>query len=362
MTVLGERLRRLIAATGPISVADYMAACLFDPEAGYYTTREPFGASGDFTTAPEISQMFGELVAIWIYSAWRALGRQRPFTLAEIGPGRGTLMRDMLRTLDRLDRDFCADAGLALIEASPRLIDVQKATLADAPRQPDWLPDVAALPDRPLLIVGNELFDALPVRQFVRTAEGWRERMVDLDETGNLAFTVGMATLDPAFLPADAADAPRGTIFEHAPARAALMDTIAAKIAANGGAGLFIDYGHGAASTVDTLQAVRRHVFGGVLANPGEADLTAHVDFAALAAAAQAHGLETRLLPQGEFLLGLGLLERAGALGADANEATRERLRGEVERLAGPDAMGSLFKVLIATPDGARLPPDVSTD
>jgi SAM-dependent MidA family methyltransferase len=360
MTALGERLKRLIAANGPINVADYMAACLFDPQAGYYTTREPFGVAGDFTTAPEISQMFGELVGVWALSAWRAIGSPSRFSLAEIGPGRGTLMRDMVRTLAQLDRDLLPGADLALIEASPRLADIQRRTLADSPARPQWLADVSHLPGQPLLIVGNELFDALPVRQFVRTAHGWRERMVGLDDAGEFAFAAGAAALDPALLPADAASAPEGAIFEHAPARTALMEKIAARIAAQGGAALFIDYGHAATAIGDTLQAVRRHAYDHVLAHPGEADLTSHVDFDALAAAARAHGLETRLMTQGEFLLGLGLLQRAGALGAEADEATRERLRGEVQRLAGPDAMGTLFKVLIAAPAGTMLPPESS--
>ena len=230
MTALKERLKRLIAAAGPISVADYMAACLFDPEAGYYTTREPFGAAGDFTTAPEISQMFGELVAIWAYSAWDEAGRPMPMTLAEIGPGRGTLMADMLRTLDRLDTGFVTRARIAMIEASPRLAEIQSARLAGGRCRPTWFSQVSELPALPLVLVGNELFDALPVRQFVRTAQGWRERMVGLAEDGELAFVVGVAGIDPAALPDGADAAPEGAVFEIAPSREALMDEIAARI------------------------------------------------------------------------------------------------------------------------------------
>lgn len=357
MTALKERLKRLIAAAGPISVADYMAACLFDPEAGYYTTREPFGAAGDFTTAPEISQMFGELVAIWAYSAWDEAGRPMPMTLAEIGPGRGTLMADMLRTLDRLDTGFITRARIAMIEASPRLAEIQSARLAGGRCRPTWVAQVSELPALPLVLVGNELFDALPVRQFVRTAEGWRERMVGLAEDGELAFVVGVAGIDPAALPDGADAAAEGAVFEIAPAREALMDEIAARIARDGGAALFVDYGHLRPGFGDTLQAVRRHAYDDVFAHPGEADLTSHVDFAALARVAERHGLEARLATQGEFLLGLGLVERAGALGAQADEETRERLSSEAERLAGPQAMGTLFKVLSVAPKGMRLPP-----
>lgn len=357
MTRLERRIAELIATAGPIPVSDYMALCLFDPDSGYYTTREPFGPLGDFVTAPEVSQMFGELVAVWLYQAWTALGRPLPVTLAEIGPGRGTLMKDMLRTLGRLDPAFVREAGFAMVETSPRLAAAQERTLAAAPTPISWHETVASLPERPLLIVGNELFDAVPIRQFVRTASGWRERMVGLDGGGRLAFFAGAASLDPALLPAGAATAPEGAIVEFAPARSALMDQIAARIAGHGGAGLFVDYGYLEPGVGDTLQALRGHRYEDALAGPGEADLTAHVDFAALAAVAGAHGLAARFASQGSFLLAMGLLERAGRLGADAPAEVRDRIAGEVERLAGPEQMGELFKVLAILPkDAADVP------
>jgi len=346
MTRLAGRIRELIAASGPISVADYMAMCLFDPEDGYYTTREPFGVEGDFTTAPEISQMFGEIVGVWLVSAWQALGRPLPATIAEIGPGRGTLMKDLLRTIRRLAPELESGSQIVLIEASPRLVDVQRRTLSEWSDRAVWLSSVDELPTTPLFIVGNELFDAIPVRQFVRTPGGWRERMVGLDEAGDLSFFAGMASLDDTLLPADSADAPGGSVFEIAPARSAVMTGIAAHIAKGGGAGLFFDYGHLASGLGDTLQAVRRHAYDPVLAHPGEADLTSHVDFEVLVREAARHGLATGLATQGEFLLAMGLLERAGSLGAKAGEARREEIRSEVERLAAPDQMGDLFKVL----------------
>ncbi|HMM63461.1 MAG TPA: class I SAM-dependent methyltransferase [Mesorhizobium sp.] len=357
MTRLKARIAELIAAAGPVPVSDYMATCLFDPEAGYYTTREPFGAEGDFVTAPEISQMFGELVAVWLYQAWQALGCPLPVTLAEIGPGRGTLMKDMLRTLARLDPGFVAGAAFAMIEASPRLTEFQKATLAGAPAALSWHETIETLPAAPLLIVGNELFDAVPLRQFVRAQGGWRERMVGLDEQGALRFFAGAASLDPALLPPGADTAAQGAVVEMAPARSALMERIAGRIARQGGAGLFIDYGYLRPGVGDTLQAVRRHEYEDVLASPGEADLTAHVDFPALAAAAHAQGLETRFMTQGAFLLAMGLLERAGRLGAAAGEAEREKLSAAVERLAGPQAMGDLFKVMAVLPKGMAIAP-----
>ncbi|KQZ87265.1 ATP synthase subunit beta [Mesorhizobium sp. Root157] len=357
MTRLKQRIAELIGTLGPIPVSEYMALCLFDPREGYYTTREPFGAAGDFITAPEVSQMFGELIAVWLYQAWSAIGRPMPVTLAEIGPGRGTLMKDMLRTFERLDPAFFRNAAFAMIEASPRLAETQKQTLASMPANVSWHESIVTLPPNPLLIVGNELFDAVPIRQFVRKGVGWRERMVGLSDNDDLAFFSGVASLDPSLLPEDAHDAPEGTIVEIAPARSALMDLVAARVAADGGAGLFIDYGHLEPGVGDTLQAMKDHAYQDVLASPGEADLTAHVDFAALAETARAHGLSARLATQGDFLLTMGLLERAGRLGANADDAVRGKISGEVERLAGASQMGDLFKVLaILSKNAADVP------
>jgi len=346
VTPLAERIGRLIEASGPIGVDDYMALCLFDPTHGYYSTREPFGAGGDFTTAPEISQMFGELVGVWVCQAWQSASAPSPVTIAEIGPGRGTLMKDVLRTLGRLDPSLVRNANFALVETSPRLTEVQKRTLDGSGTEIAWHASIEALPPAPLILVGNELFDALPIRQYVKTAAGWRERVVGLDRDGQLAFMAGPGAPDEALLPPDAVGASEGAVVELAPARTALMEAIAQRLADNGGAALFIDYGYLEPHTGDTLQAMRRHEYDDVLARPGEADLTAHVDFFALASVARSRGLTASLTTQGDFLLGMGLLERAGALGANGGETLRERLTGEVERLAGPDAMGELFKVL----------------
>ena len=351
MTKLEEKLKRAIALTGPISVAEYMAQCLLDPEFGYYTTREPFGAQGDFITAPEVSQMFGELIGVWIYSAWKSAGAPDNAVVAEIGPGRGTLMKDLLRTVSRLDPAFVRETRFALIEASPKLIEAQKATLAGSPALAEWYARFEDLPDAPLFIVGNELFDALPIRQFVKTANGWRERTVGLDGNGELAFFAGAASIDLALLPADAAIAPEGAIFETAPSREALMDHIAERLKRLGGAGLFIDYGFEQTAVGDTLQAVKNHAYEDVLANPGQADITSHVDFDALTRVARSHSLTCSFTTQGEFLLQLGLLERAGQLGAGKRVDVQEGIRDAVERLAAPEQMGTLFKVLEVTAD-----------
>ena len=355
MTRLGRRVAATIEAAGPISLADYMATCLFDPQDGYYTAREPFGVAGDFTTAPEISQMFGEIVGVFLVAAWRGLGSPSPATLVEIGPGRGTLMKDMLRTVARLAPDLAAAADIALIETSPRLTEIQKATLTNAGASPEWHTSIGTLPAQPLLIVGNELFDAIPIRQYVKTATGWRERLVGLDDAGQLIFVAGPGAPDPSLLPPDAFAAREDAIVEIAPARGALMDAIAVRIAAHGGVGLFIDYGHAEPGVGDTLQAVRGHAPDDVFAHPGEADLTSHVDFSALAGEAGRHGLDTALLTQGDFLLRMGLLERAGRLGEHADESGRNAIRAAIERLADPSQMGTLFKVLCIAPAG-RLP------
>ncbi len=357
MNRLGEKIAALIGAAGPISVADYMAICLFDPEHGYYTTREPFGAAGDFVTAPEVSQMFGELVAVWLVEAWSAVGAPLPLTIAEIGPGRGTLMKDMVRTLRRIAPRLAAGADFALVEASPRLAAVQRDTLSASGPAFAWHATPDTLPDQPLLIVGNEIFDALPFRQFVRHDGKWLERAIGLDADGSFRFGIGTASLAAEALPATARNAPDGSIFEIAPAREALVSAFAQRIAARGGAGIFFDYGHLEPGLGDTFQAVRKHRSEGVFDNPGEADLTSHVDFSALAAVATSHGLAARRATQAVFLLGMGLLERAGRLGQAGDSAVHEKITADVDRLAGPDQMGELFKVLALLPPGISVPP-----
>ncbi len=346
MTALKKRMVSQIEALGPLPVHEYMATCLFDPRDGYYTTRQPFGADGDFTTAPEISQMFGELIGAWLVATWRQIGSPQDPIIAEIGPGRGALMKDIARTISRLAPALSANASFALIEASPRLSDVQRETLANSHGTFNWIASVAELPGRPLLIIGNELFDAIPCRQYVKTAQGWRERYVDITAGGDLTFAAGVGSLDPSLLPPEASGAPQGAIFEIAPARTALLQQIAEHIATHSGAGLFLDYGHLQPGIGDTLQAVLKHKYNDPLAHPGEADLTSHVDFAALANTVRQTGLTPHLTTQGDFLLALGLVERAGALGANADDTTRARLTSDANRLAGPDEMGELFKVL----------------
>ena len=351
-TPLLQRLRRLIAEGGPISVADYMAHCLGDPEHGYYMTRDPLGAAGDFITAPEVSQIFGEIVGAWLVHAWRMAGAPAPIRLVELGPGRGTLMADMLRVA-RLDPAFLAAASLHLVETSPILRAKQAETLAKAPLRATWHGAFAEVPEGPLFLVANEFFDALPVRQFVRADGEWRERVVGLVADGRLRFGIG-----PNFLP-DGPAAPEGSILEISPARNALATEIGRRIAAAGGAAIILDYGQDEKGIGDTFQAVRRHGYTDPLAAPGEADLTAHVDFGALARAAEAEGARCDgSVSQGNFLKSLGLMERAAHLKAGKDAAAAADIDAAVERLSGPDQMGTLFKVMTISWEIMGTPPD----
>jgi SAM-dependent MidA family methyltransferase len=454
VTPLGDRIAALIAQNGPITVADYMALCLGDPEHGYYMAREPFGRSGDFVTAPEVSQVFGELIGVWAVATFEAMGSPSSFVLAELGPGRGTLIADLYRAA-RLRPSFLDAARVHLVETSPRLRAVQEATLSGVPVA--WHADVASLPSGPAIVIANEFFDALPIRQYVRSRTGWAERMVGLDDSGRLKFglrplpagSVGEvrdtaadptsplplwerdrvrgsdvssesddsfksgdltpSPAPPAFAgvrdlshegrggPASPAASPpspsprrkpgsiagvsagpdhppsrqglRWTpafagvteeepdILETSPAATAIISALASRIAAEGGAALIIDYGYEGPAFGDTLQAVRGHAYADPLAEPGAADLTAHIDFGALARAATEAGASPRsLVTQGEFLGRLGIAARATRLAAGKDAQTREAVAAAVHRLVAPDAMGDLFKVLALSQSGLALP------
>jgi SAM-dependent MidA family methyltransferase len=347
-TPLEKRLLRLIEAGGPINIAAFMALALGDPEHGYYMRREALGAKGDFTTAPEVSQLFGEMIAVHLALVIERLPPDGPLNLVEFGPGRGTLMADMLRTLGKLRPAAVKRMRVVMVETSGRLRDLQRKAVSHL-AEPEFHDSLQTLRlDGPVLAVGNEFLDALPFRQFVKQGSAWRERVV-IAEDGALAFGLGDAVLGAADLPPVCSGAPEGAVFEIAPAREAFIATLAARLARNGGTALFIDYGHARPGIGDTLQAVRDHAPAPVLAAVGLADITSHVDFAPLLAIATREGCATGILSQGEFLLGAGILQRAGRLGAGLDDSARENLRQAVERLAGSDTahgqMGSLFKV-----------------
>lgn len=339
-----------------MSLADYMATALLHPDWGYYSTRDPLGAAGDFTTAPEISQMFGELIGLALAQAWSDQGRPTPFTLAEFGPGRGTLMADALRAAGRALPEFAAAAHVVLVEASPVLRAAQKDRLAGC--KPDWVESADALPDAPLFLIANEFFDALPVRQFTRGQTGWRETVVTLDQAAPGGF--GLALGPEAPLDALAhrlADTGPGDLVEICPAARTVTQAAARRIADHGGAGLIVDYGDWR-SQGDTIQALRGHTPVPILDTPGRADLTAHVDFEALAEAATAAGATHSLLtPQGIFLERLGITARAQSLARNLSGGALESHIAAHRRLTHPEEMGNLFKVLGLFPRGTPPPP-----
>jgi SAM-dependent MidA family methyltransferase len=349
MTPLGEILIRRIAATGPISVAEYMAECLMHPVHGYYMTRDPLGRDGDFITAPEISQMFGELIGLAMAQCWAEQGRPSCFVLAELGPGRGTLMADLLRAASIVP-GFTDAASLHLVEGSPVLRAAQARTLAGA--SPCWHGAVDTLPDGPLFLVANEFFDALPIRQFQRDPGGWRERQVAVAD-GKLVLGLAMAAAYDA-LSHRLADTAPGEIVETCTPGATVATLIAERIARRGGAALIIDYG-GWGSRGDTFQATSAHGFVDPLAAPGTADLTAHVDFEALArSASRVPGtFSGAMTGQGTFLERLGITARAEAIARRLSGAALDAHVAAHRRLTHPEEMGSLFQCLSVTPSSA---------
>ncbi len=357
MTPLAEKLAATIRAGGPITIADYMAAGLGAPEHGYYANRPAFGAEGDFITAPEVSQMFGELIGVWCIAAWEAIGAPDRFALVELGPGRGTLMADLLRAV-HIRPNFRLAAEIHLVETSALLRETQARALRAMRATPEWHDRFAEIPDdAPLILVANEFFDALPVHQYVRTLDGWAERMVGLGASGELTF--GLTPMGaPRGLPQAHRSAPVNAVWESSPAREALAAEIGERIAVNGGAALIVDYGYKGPALGETLQAVKDHAYDPPLAHPGEADITAHVDFTALAAAAEEAGAKAKhLLTQGGFLRALGLAARAERLAAGKDEAQRAEITAAVARLSGPETMGNLFKVLCLAAPGLSLAP-----
>jgi NADH dehydrogenase [ubiquinone] 1 alpha subcomplex assembly factor 7 len=352
---IADKIIRRIRAEGPLTVAAYMAMALHDPEGGYYARRGPIGAEGDFTTAPEISQIFGELIGLWCAELWQHIGRPDPVVLAELGPGRGTLMADLLRaaaSVPALRRAL----RLYLVEASPVLRVEQQRRLAAA--EPRFVDSVEALPPGPLLLVANEFLDALPIRQLVRGQSGWAERLVGLDVEDGLAFTEGPESPALSLLvPAKLLALPPGTVVEIRPAAAALAAALGERFARSPGAALVIDYGYFPSRPGPTLSALRHHQPEGVLDNPGDADLSAHVDFAAFAEAGRNAGAAIwGPCPQGRFLAALGAETRLAALSARAGPEQQALLASGLNRLIDPAEMGTLFNAMAVMSPGLPAP------
>jgi NADH dehydrogenase [ubiquinone] 1 alpha subcomplex assembly factor 7 len=354
---LAEKLARHIRAAGPLPLPVFIGLALHDPKHGYYRRRDPIGAAGDFVTAPEISQVFGELLGLWCALCWQALGRPQPVILAELGPGTGTLIADLLRAAGTVP-GFRQALRLHLVEASPVLRERQRQRLAG--EDVVWLDRAEDLPPGPLLLIANEFLDALPVRQLVRGRRDWRERLVALGPEGELVLTDGpenpaLSLLAPAAL---RREAPHRAVVEICPAALGLAAMLGARLTASPGAALFVDYGYVEPPCRATLRAVRGHRPADLLAEPGLADLSADVDFAAVAAAARASGAAVwGPVPQRALLLALGAETRLAALAARATAAQRERLQGGLARLLDPAQMGTLFQAMALISPGLPPPP-----
>ncbi len=351
MTTLLDEIKALIAEEGPITIERYMELALTHPDFGYYMNRDPFGATGDFTTSPEISQMFGELIGLWAAEVWSSMGSPRPVHLIELGPGRGTLMSDALRAA-RIEPEFRAALDVWLMETSPTLAAMQHELLLDCGVAVAWAQSLKEIPAGPAIVIGNEFLDALPVRQFVRVSGEWRERVVRLNDQGGLAYDLGPTE------PYIRTNAPNGCVLEVNPAGHRFMFELGARLVNQGGAALLIDYGHSVTGLGDTLQALRAHRYVDPLAAPGDCDLTAHVDFAAMARSASATGAAVYgPIDQGDFLRAIGidlrtkaLVDRAGPERAEELQQARNRLVGKAK-----GEMGALFKAMAVA--GRKLPP-----
>lgn len=340
-------LREVITEKGSISIAEYMELCLGHPEHGYYRKQDPLGARGDFITSPEISQIFGEMLGVWVGNLWQQMGGG-PAALVEFGPGRGTLMADMLRATKKIP-EFHESLSVHMVETSPVLANAQYLRLRHEHPRIEWLEDVRELPEKPCFIVANEFFDALPIRQYVQAAEGVRERRIDWNaQTNALEFTLGPVGLSLA----SGKQIPMGTIMEQCPAARSIMRQLAGHIRTHGGAGLFIDYGYLGEAHQDTLQAVKAHLYHPILSEPGDADITAHVDFQSLMEIARGEGVAVHgLIGQGHFLERMGASLRLEILLRSAVGEQRNQLITGLQRLMSPQAMGELFKVMAILPN-----------
>lgn len=342
-----NKIIAMIENDGPVTLERYMQLCVD----AYYGGSEPFGRSGDYITAPEVSQMFGEAIGVWMATAWQMLGSPKKCNLVELGPGRGTLMADILRTVKILP-GLTETLQLHLVETSYKLRDMQKQKLEEFGVTVCFHDSFASIPANPSLFVANEFFDALPIRQLIKTGDVWRERMIGF-ENGELAFAAGDIVEKPEW----AGDGNDGDIIEISQARQRAASMIAEHVAANGGAGLIIDYGHEKSVAGDTFQAVSKHKFVDVLQMPGSCDVTAHVDFEQLgkdlvAGGAEIHGPKS----QGEFLIAMGLREREAMLKKKAPARVRINLSRQAARLVSDKQMGLLFKVLAVTSHGLGKP------
>jgi len=356
VNALLEQLLERIDREGPMTIADYMQACLADPDHGYYTTRDPFGSDGDFITAPEVSQMFGELLGLWCAVQWQALGRPEVVRLVELGPGRGTLMADALRAVKGVP-GFTEALSVHLIDISPSLRAKQQETLSGI--EVSWHDTITDVPDGFAFVLANEFLDALPIRQFVMGETAWHERMVGRNgDNDELAFTLSAPLDEMPPIPARLRSATDGAIAEICQPGEDIMAAVARRIVRDGGSALFVDYGYGTSAWEETLQGVAAHGYIDVLEAPGDCDMTAHVNFDTLGRVAENAGAQVSgPVGQGRFLKTLGIDQRAEALLAHATEDQARDIGQAHHRLTDPEAMGTVFKCLAVSAPGNPPPP-----
>ena len=344
MNALEQVLRRIIDAQGPISLAAYVELALQHPIYGYYRTHEPIGRTGDFITAPEVSKMFGEIVGVWCAETWKQYSSPKPFALIELGPGRGFMMNDLLRATAHVGR-FHESKKLYLIDTNELLKKQQQKILGD--QAPEYIDDIGQIPPMPLFVIANEFFDSLPVRQFEKTFTSWAERMVGVENDRLGLILRPLSEAETCLIPPHLNDAKPGTVYEFSTKAQYMMKDLARALSQNGGAMLLIDYGYVAASGTPTLQAVSGHAFADIFKEPGDVDLTAHVDFTALGDIARDSGLTVSpVVGQGEFLRNWGIEIRADTLKKKATEPQAAGIDSAMRRLTDDDQMGTLFKVM----------------
>lgn len=350
MSPIEKKLRALVEEHGPISVSEFIEACLYDPEYGYYITRPAIGAEADFITAPEISQIFGELLGIWAITTWKQMGKPIPFDLIELGPGRGTLMADLLRAA-RSDEDFTKAVRVHLLESNYELVGQQRKKLSKY--EAKWYTRFEELPQTgQFILIANEFLDALPIRQFVKKEDGWKERKIGLRDDTWCFYASDSADAEH-IVPKRLQDEEAGTLFEHRPLAIQIVQDISERLERTKSAALFIDYGSEKTGTGDTLQAVHKHEHCRIFDHIGEADLTSHVDFETLIRAAG--DLIPYLTSQGQFLVRLGLKARSDML-IESNPGEAETIRSAIDRLVNPKKMGTLFKVCVLQNKGLSVP------
>jgi len=357
MNALQKYLIKLIKVQGPISIATFMAEALGNKQHGYYMKQDPFGQGGDFTTAPEISQMFGEIIGLWQANNWLNMGRPETIHLIELGPGRGTLMQDALRSM-KIVPGLLDTVKLHFVETSPALRRIQEKNL-QAYIKPIWHNRINEVLDvaggEPIFVIANEFFDALPVRQFQKTETGWHERLICLDSHENLCFQLAPVPTSEQIIPPAHHRAENGSIVEICAIGENILAEVASHIKINNGAALIIDYGHDTGGTGDSLQAVKGHQYSDILINPGDADLTTHVNFLRLKEIAQRIDIKTYgPIPQGDFLQSMGIKARSQKLSLNATSAQKKDIHAAQHRLIDENEMGKLFKVMALTDHGLQ--------